>query len=361
VRPAATTALLATGLLAAAALFDAEPLYVPGVAFLLVAGGATAWVTATVRGVTIRRTVGTTLLEEDQPLRVELVVATGTFSLPGGEVEDPLLPGPASLRRRPGGTRIHIDVRFARRGRKVLAPPRVVVHDPLGLATRVVSGPPAVDVLVLPRIEPVLAAPGIPEAAALGALRGRPFLGAEVDLDGLRPYRPGAPASRIAWHVLARRGELLERRLRADSDTRPLVVLDPRAPASEEALDAAVRAAASLVVHLARAGGCALLLPGDRRPSTLDPQLAGWRHTHARLAVVESGEPPALAGLTARRGPVFYVAARSLSRPPRALAHAPGGGRLLVVPGTLPGRRPVFTVAGCCGYEISAASVREVA
>ena len=51
---------------------------------------------------------------------------------------------------------------------------------------------------------------------------------------------------------------------------------------------------------------------------------------------------------------MFYVAARVPARPPRALAHAPGGGRVLVVPGTMAGRRAVLTVAGCAGYELSA-------
>ena len=53
---------------------------------------------------------------------------------------------------------------------------------------------------------------------------------AAVDIDGLRPYRPGTPASRIHWAALARGAGLLERRLRADGDTRPLVVLDARSP-----------------------------------------------------------------------------------------------------------------------------------
>ena len=118
------------------------------------------------------------------------------------------------------------------------------------------------------------------------------------------------------------------------------------APTSEEDLDAAVRAAASLAVHLARAGGCALLIPGDRRPATMDPGLVGWAHLHARLALVEGGSPPPLSGLAARRGPIVYVAARRLTRPPRALAHAPGGGRVLVVPGELAGRRAAFTRRG---------------
>jgi hypothetical protein len=135
-------------------------------------------------------------------------------------------------------------------------------------------------------------------------------------------------------------------------------VLDPRAPASEDDLDAAVRAVASLCVHLAPRGGCAVLLPGDRRPVGLEATLAGWPHVHARLAVVTSAVAPSMGGVAARRGPVVYVAARALRRPPRALAHAPGGGRVLVVPGTLAGRRPAFTVAGCTGYELSVSAAR---
>jgi hypothetical protein len=36
------------------------------------------------------------------------------------------------------------------------------------------------------------------------------------------------------------------------------------------------------------------------------------------------------------------------------LAQGPGGGRVLVVPGSLPGRAPLLEVAGCRGYEIGA-------
>ena len=83
---------------------------------------------------------------------------------------------------------------------------------------------------------------------------------AELEIDGLRPYREGAPASRIHWPTVARRGEILERRLVAELDAAPLIVVDPSAPSGEEDLDKAVRAAASLCVHLAREGGCAVLL-----------------------------------------------------------------------------------------------------
>jgi uncharacterized protein (DUF58 family) len=249
-------------------------------------------------------------------------------------------------------------VRFARRGRKLLAPPQVVIRDPFGLATRRVCGLPPEEVLVLPRIEPVVTPTAAAQSAVGGIRRGRPFVAAEVDLDGLRPYRQGAPASRIFWPALARRGQLLERRLRSDSDTRPLVVLDPRGPDCEDDLDAAVRAAASLCVHLARRGGCAVLLPGDRRPIALEATLAGWGYVHARLALVDCSAGPSPLGMAARRGPIVYVAARTHRRPPRALAHAPGGGRVLVVPGAMPDRRPAFVVAGCAGYELSAAARR---
>jgi uncharacterized protein (DUF58 family) len=353
-RPLLRTAALGVVFVLFAGLLDAEPLYVPGAALLLLSAGAALWVLAGARGVRVTRTVGLTRAMEEQPVPVEVRV-TSPRPLPTGGVLDPLLPAPAPLATGRRLTRVRIDVRFARRGRKVLVPPRVAVRDPFGLMTRVVRGrlPEPDEVLILPRIEPVLV-PGTGGESS-GALRlgRRSSVAAEIELDGLRQHRPGTAASRIFWPSLAKGGELLERRLRADSDTRPLVVLDPRGAAGEEDLDAAVRAAASLAVHLAGDGGCALLIPGDRRPAALDPGLLGWPNVHARLALVEAEAPPALSGVAARRGPIIYVAARRLSRPPRALAHAPGGGRVLVVPGTLSGRRASFTVAGCSGYELS--------
>jgi hypothetical protein len=294
---------------------------------------------------------------EDEPVFLDLRVSSPR-PLPTGLVFDSLLPAGAPLATGRRETRVRIKARFARRGRKPLPAPSVAVRDPLGLLTVVVRGADAHELLVLPRVEPVGPPEDGGEGASGAARRGRPSVAAEVELDGVRPAREGTPASRIYWQSLAKGQELLERRLRADSDTRPMVVLDPRAPASSEDLDAAVRAAASLAVHFARAGGCALLVPGDRRAVALDETLAIWPHVHARLALVGEHHAPALAGIAARRGPVLYVAARRLTRPPRALAHAPGGGRLLVIPGRLAGRRAAFSVAGCHGYELSDAGVR---
>ncbi len=354
-RPAAVTVLLGVALIFTAAIFDAEPLYVPGAALVVLASGAVAWVQAGSRGVRVARTIPTQPVVEEQAVAIEIVVAAGRLGLPTGWVEDPLLPAPAPLAAGRRVTRVHIHARFDRRGLRRVAAPRVVVRDPFGLATRVARGVADVDVLVLPRIEPVVVAPGAEEAATLASRRGRSSIAVEVDLDGLRPYRTGSPASRIYWPALARSGELVERRLQADSDTRPLVVLDPRGAPTQDDLDAAVRAATSLCVALARAGGCALLLPGDRSATVFDPGLAGWEHAHARLAVVDGRGGPNLGGMASRRGPVFYVAALAPGGGvQRGLAHAPGRGRVLVVPGTLPARRAAFTVAGCSGYELGA-------
>jgi uncharacterized protein (DUF58 family) len=355
-RPLIRTGALGALLVVVAGMLDAEPLYVPGAAFLLLTLAAAVWVLAGSRGVRVDRRIGARRIVEEEPLAVELRV-TSTRPLPTGGVLDPLLPAPAPLAAGRRVTWVHIDVRFTRRGRKLLLPPRVAVRDPFGLMTRIVGGGQTEpdEVLVLPRVEPVRA-PGAAGEPTGGLMRGRrSAVAAEVELDGLRQHRPGTPASRIFWPSVAKGGDLLERRLRADTDTRPLVVLDPRGAAAEEDLDAAVRACASLAVYLARAGGCALLVPGDRRPANLEPALIGWPHLHARLALVSGATPPGLSGLAARRGPIVYVAARRLTRPPRALAHAPGGGRLLVVPAAIAGRRTAFTVAGCWGYELSEA------
>jgi hypothetical protein len=142
----------------------------------------------------------------------------------------------------------------------------------------------------------------------------------------------------------------MERRLLADSDSRPLVALDPTRPASPEALDAAVSAAASLCVHLARSGGCALLLPGDRRATELDSDLGGWTALHARLALIGPGAGAPAARLDARRGSIYWVTANPDRRLPRTLERAYAQ-PYLVTPGE-PGGRAAFRVAGCSGIPV---------
>jgi uncharacterized protein (DUF58 family) len=179
-------------------------------------------------------------------------------------------------------------------------------------------------------------------------------------VDSLRPYREGAPASRIHWPTVARTGTLLEHRLVGDTDRRPLIVLDTRDASSADALDQAVRAVASLAHHLARHGGCGVLLPGDRRPTTLDAELRGWPTLHARLALVVEGASVSSPGRLARAGLLIWVIARPLSSR-SALARLGLHHGYVVTPFPLPGRAVAFTAGGCTGHALSSGARARVA
>ena len=355
----------------AALLFDSASLWVPAVALIGLSVAAAAWVTLAATGAGIDRRPGPATIEEEQPYPLHIELRPGLLPPPGGELREPLLDAPIPLGGRSAG-KVRIDVRFARRGKRVLEPGALTIADPLRLAVREIAGggDPA-ELLVLPRVEPVLAAPasgaggsgaGPDSGGGRSALRGRmDGSAAELDLDGLRPYREGTPASRIHWPAVARSGDMLERRLVADSDSAPLVILDATTPPSADALDRAVRAAASLSVHLGRRSGCALLLPGDRRPSTLAPDMAAWPLLHARLALVEAaGTRPPLSRAR-RAGAVIWVSARGDA--PRDLTRAAGGGGWLVTPldSAPPGTPMAFTVAGCAGRRLGRARHRNAA
>jgi uncharacterized protein (DUF58 family) len=347
-------------LLALAVALDAPSLSVAGAGLAMLGPGAAGWVAAAASGASLERTLPAARVQEEEPFPVRLTFDPGLVVPPGARIEDPLL-GPACARLRRGQRRVRLDVRFTRRGRRRLAPSRVLISDPLGLASRTVEGPPG-EVLVLPRVEPILLAAGESGASgAVGGVAGLEISAAEVELDGLRPYRAGAPASRIHWPTVARTGEMVERRFVAEAADRPLVALDARLPVSEEALDAAVRAAASLARHLAARGGCGVLLPGERRPIELARDLLGWPSLHARLAAVTEVERSPVLERAGSSGPVFWVTARGGSGLPGALARVPGRGRVLVTPHAMPGRPALFTVAGCVGHRLEGVSARRAA
>ena len=354
---------LAGVLVLAGAAFDTPSLYVPGIALGVLWAVALAWVRLAAGGTRIERERGpATVVEGEQyPLRIR--IRRGVVP-PRGELADPLLERPLAIHPfvRERVRQVSIPVRLERRGRRRLEPTRLIVRDPLGLRSREVRSRGGGEVLVLPRIEPVLAATegggaasgGVPdqlgEGSAHSGLDPRPI---DFEVDGLRPYRAGSPASRIHWPAVARTGDLLERRLVAGAESAPLVVLDPSRPDSEEALDRAVRAAASLCVHLAGTGGCALLLPREARATHIDSALRAWPEAHARLALVESSDgAPTLAGAN-RVEVVFWVQARGgehLARRSGLAARV----AYLITPSPIRDRRAAFTVAGCHGHVLAA-------
>lgn len=347
-RPAFACAALGALLLLVAGTFDADALYVTGAALIVLGLGAAGWIAVAARGVTVSRSLGALSVTENSPLLVRIEVRAGRLPLPPGFIDEPLLPEPSPLGAGRRQARMRVEATFARRGRRVLAPPALVLRDPLGLAQRVIGGGEPDEVLVLPETFPVTTTGGGGQGVPAHA-RAMLTAAAETELDGLRPHREGAPASRIHWPAYARGAGLMERNLRSEADSRPLVVVDPRGAANREAADAAVRAAGSLLLHFAQRGGCALLLPGDRRAAVVAADLLGWPSAHVRLALLEDGVGPGLVAAQNRRGLVVFVSARAVDRPPRGLGRTPGG-CLLVVPGELPGRRAAVEVAGCRGY-----------
>ncbi|MDO8185178.1 DUF58 domain-containing protein [Conexibacter sp. JD483] len=347
--------LLGLALTTIAGTFDLAPLYVPGVGFGALALLTPLWVELAARRVRVTRELPAVRVVEQEPVELRLRVSAGALPLPlpAVTIEDPLLELPLRL---PAGGRSRaftVVARFPRRGRHRIAPPALVLRDPFELVRRAVRERGEDDeLLVLPRTSAIAFArrrEGDGRAAGAATLLGA----AATDVDGIRRYREGTPAGRIHWPALAARQELMERRLRVTENVRPLVVLDVRGAPNRDALDAAVRAAASLTLALAREGGCGLLLPGERRPSTIGAELGAWPAAHVRLALVEAGEStpgPALGGVGLRRGPLLYVSARRLDRLPPAAQAIARGPASLVVPGRLQGRESLFAVAGCHGY-----------
>ena len=227
-------------------------------------------------------------------------------------------------------TEIHISARFARRGRKVLPPPRIVVSDPLGLATRVVTADEPAELLVLPRLEKVVTPPGEGDGTRPGGAPRTP-----VDRRRGRPRRPAPlPARRGGLaHLLARAGA------RRRAHGAPAALRRRHAPARSCSTRAGPRARRTSTRPCAPPRRCACTWPAraaarcccpatGARPSSSRRSSAGRTCTCAwRWSTTAPG--PNVAGLASRRGPLLYVAAHHPGRAPRALGHAVGGGRYL--------------------------------
>ena len=297
---------------------------------------AAAWV----RGRRARRcgsraTVGAPArVEEGEPVAVEIEVVTAGAAAAGRRASlDPLLPAPRAAGRRPArDARAHRRALRAPRAQGAAAAARRGARPARACRARLVAGGGRPDeVLVLPargarpcaRLERRRAG----TAAAGAALARR---GAEVELDGLRPHaaraRPRRASTGRRW---PRGGELLERRLRAEGDTRPLVVLD-LARRRRRGGRSTPRCAPpprwpSHLAHARRLRAAAARASGG--PLALDPALRGWPHAaRAPRAASTTARARASRRSPPAAGRSLYVAARRARRePPRALAHAPGG------------------------------------
>jgi uncharacterized protein (DUF58 family) len=354
---AATTLRLGLALAAAGVLLAAPILALPGVALVLLVAGCAAWVRLSARGVTARRTGVPDRVTEGERFEIVLEGQSGRLPLLA-RVEDDAATAPRRLRVVRPRSRfvVRLEGSFPRRGSHWLAAPVLRVADPLGIAAATVAAGAPGSILVVPRVEPLAGPPG-DGGPALGrgglglgelAAGGERESAADPEIDGVRPYRPGTKATRIYWPALARGVGLVERRIVAAGNAVPLIAFDPTGPASEKSIDRAARAAASLMAHLARVGGCEMLVAGSPRRIAVGRDPRAWTSALAALALVEPADgPPRLAPDDLRAG-VIWVAASPGTRPPPGVVRG-----FLVTPRGTGNESVAFTVAGCSGRALA--------
>lgn len=143
----------------------------------------------------------------------------------------------------------------SRRGVLRVGPLLATVVDPFGLAARSTVVAPAADLLVYPRLDPVLP-PRVGGAGPLGAHLARRALAtaAGAEFHSQREYLAGDDLRRVNWRASARADELIVRETTHDGRLLVHVVLDLVADADPggdtEAFERAVSAAASIAVSV---------------------------------------------------------------------------------------------------------------
>ncbi|GAA2418447.1 hypothetical protein GCM10010191_31540 [Actinomadura vinacea] len=277
-RPDRVTGRWALWLLAAAmliALAGALPsltVFTLAIGLVLTVAGAAAVVLLAAGRPAIVRTLPVREAREDEPLPLEFRVRMPSWLPIRLEVRT----GPHTWvpLDRDGGT---VELFVERRGAHVVGPSPMRLGDPLGILRRPVTAGVPEPVLILP--EPGTDARIVPPRGARAD---------DLEPDGLRPYVPGSPISRVHWPSLARGGELQERRIAAPPTGLPLVIVDTSGATDPRAVDWVARAAAGCALSLARSGGCEVLLPGAKAPMAVVDG-ATWRAVHRRLALLEPG------------------------------------------------------------------------
>jgi len=298
---AATALVVAAGMLASLALFALAT----GLAAAVLAAAAVVAVAR--RRVTVIRTVAEREVREDEPLRLSFQVR-GLGLLPVR-----LLAPDRAGRWSPLGDIVELDV--GRRGGYRLEPSELRLSDALGIFHRTIRAGRPETVLVLP----------VPDTGVYFPSRNGPRAD-ETEPDGLRPYVPGTPLSRVHWPSLARGAGLHEIRQAPPPPTGlPLVVVDTAGADDLAALDWLARAAAGYVLRLIAAGGCGVLLPGDTTATAVRDR-GQWRTVHRRLAVLDKGpRGPEAVGAAVVAVPAGHEFQRTEAALPAWVTPAPPG------------------------------------
>ncbi len=269
------------------------------------------------------RTVWPRLLRAGETARIDLVVRSERRRADGSLLVEDTLPYALGGRARfvlQGLGRswersLSYPVRSDVRGQYVVGPLVTRVADPFGLVERRRPVGGTAQLTVTPR---VVALPPIPLAGGwqgAGEHRPQAFAAGSAEDVSVREYRRGDDLRRVHWRSSARMGDLMVRREEQPWEAHATVLLDNRhlahrgqGPASS--LEAAVVAAASLVVHLEQHGYAARLVTADGDLSD------GGDSALEHLALLSTTQRPALdvgwSGEQARGGVVVAVLGGSL-------------------------------------------------
>lgn len=272
---------------------------------------------------------------------------TGDAPLYTLRVQGPFLPWDGKwISRRPSvsvlrpGARARVESRLVltQRGQRPVGRFGAASIRPLGLMRgRLVRSEP-VRLIVVPRTITIegLAPPPLIPADHAEQVRGR-ATGADFELAGVRPYRPGDRIRDLHARSWARLGEPMVRTFRRTARREALVVLDATGPKiDEDGFEAAVSLTASLVRWAAGHGArTRVLLVSDRcREITVGAQIAPVDIALDALAAVQPAATPppdaaARAAALAVRDGVWVVHASWPPRwaPPTPTGHYVVGGR----------------------------------
>jgi uncharacterized protein (DUF58 family) len=311
VRRAVGLLLGAAGLAVVAGAVASLALFALAVGLLVVTVAAGASVALAAYRLTVTRWVPQREAREDQPIRLEFQVrGLGRLPLSVRLEAQVDVNSWVPLGER-GGT---LQLMVGRHGAWQLVPSRLRLRDALGVFEwSLLAGQPE-PLLILPTPDLTIRIP--PRSDAWSAAD-------EPDLDGLQPYTPGTPIARIHWPALARGAGLQQRRLAPPPSGLPVVVVDTTGASDPRAVDWAARAAAGVILRLARSGGCQVLLPGDQVAATMvTDQAATWCGVHRRLALLEPAGPTVpQVPLSAGQAQVVWI--RATHAPPEVLVKPP--------------------------------------
>jgi uncharacterized protein (DUF58 family) len=303
------TGTLASALLLLAALLGSVALFAFALGLQALVSGCLLATAVGARRLTVGRSLDQSEVVEGHPVTLRFTVR-GLRGLP---VHAEVRGADGSWQRLERDSSLRCTIE--RPGPHLVGPSGVRVRDDLGFFSsgrRRTAGTPAV-VLVLPapaNVGPPRHAPGADP-------------GGDPEPDGLQPYSRGTPVGRIHWPSVARAGEWQERRVISAPRGLPLVVVDLSGAPSEEAVDWTLRAAAGQIHGLACAGGCRVLLPGERQAVAVENVAEGWPGIHRRLAGLRSavGIAPARAPL----GAIHVCAAQAPALAAGGTAPLPAG------------------------------------